>query len=87
MGEININEIINASQKLYIRTTRYFDDPSGNTHSAVFIFNQCMKAFNAKLPAEAITFSVFYAHPVSMPGTATIHRDGRLEMSVNHSSS
>lgn len=52
----------------------------GGYHGSTFLFDQCMRAFNANPPAEAITFSVFINAPVMKPGTATIHRDGQLEM-------
>lgn len=52
----------------------------GGHHGSTFLFDQCMRAFDAKLPAEAITFSVFINAPVMKDGVATIHRDGRLEM-------
>lgn len=53
----------------------------GEHHGSSFIFNQCMRLFdNKRLPAEAVTFSVFINAPVMKPGEATIYRDGRLEM-------
>lgn len=74
---INIEGVIDAANKLYWRTSTI----GGHLHGAVWIFDQCMRAFDCSaLPAEAITFSVHIAPPVNLPGEATIYKDGRLEM-------
>ena len=78
--EIDFTEkIIQACDKVHRRVTKI----EGKHHGAAFLFDQCMRAFTAKLPAEAITFSVFINAPVMKPGTATIHRDGRVEMRID----
>lgn len=73
---IDVSAILKACDTL---AQRVITD-EGGYHGSTFLFDQCMRAFDAKLPAEAITFSVFINAPVMKNGVATIHRDGRLEM-------
>ena len=75
---INTQGIIEACDKLSHRIITV----GGEHHGSSFLFNQCMRAFTAKLPAEAITFSVFYNAPVMKAGEATIHSDGSMECRV-----
>ena len=74
--EINIDKIIEASETLARRIITI----GGEYHGSVFIFDQCMRAFDCKLPAQAITFDIFINAPVMKPGQATIYRNGNLEM-------
>ena len=76
MYNFDVVAILDACDTLARRIT----EVGGKHHGSAFLFDQCMRAFDAKLPAEAITFSVFINAPVMQPGEATIHRDGRLEM-------
>ena len=76
MTNINIDAIISACDTLARRVITV----EGEYRGSSFLFNQCMRAFDAKLPAQAITFSVFIGAPVMAQGEATIHRDGRLYM-------
>jgi len=49
--------------------------------ASAFLFDQCMRAFdNSRLPAQAVTFSVYINAPVNKDGEATIYRDGTLTM-------
>lgn len=74
MTTINIDSILAATTTLNNRITSI----EGKHHGSAWIFDQCMRAFDSKLPAEAITFTVFYNAPVMRAGLATIHRDGTL---------
>lgn len=76
MHNINIDGVIKASETLYGRIIKI----EGTKHGAARIFNQCMRAFDRQLGAEAITFSVYLNAPIMAAGFATIHKDGRLEM-------
>ena len=76
MTNKQIDDILRACDTL----SRRICSIGGERHGSAYIFNQCMRAFDAKLPAEAITFSVFINAPVMRPGVATVHSDGRLEM-------
>ena len=76
MTAINVSGVNNACDTLSHRIITV----GGERHGSAFLFDKCMRAFDCKLPAEAITFSVFINYPVMSPGEATIHRDGRLEM-------
>ena len=76
MTTINISGVINACDTLSNRIITV----GGERRGSAFLIDQCMRAFDCKLPAEAVTFSVFINAPVMKDGEATIHRDGRLEM-------
>lgn len=73
---INIDGVYEATNTLYHRIITI----EGHRHGAAWIYDQCMRAFDALPAAEAVTFSVYINSPVMKPGEATIHRDGRLEM-------
>lgn len=76
-NNINIDAVIKACDTLSHRIITV----GGERRGSSFLFNQCMRAFDRKaLPAEAITFAVFLNVPVMKDATATIHRDGRLEI-------
>jgi hypothetical protein len=75
-NDLDIQAILKACDTLARRVITI----EGGYHGSTFLFDQCMRAFDAKLPAEAVTFSVFINTPVMLPGSATIHRDGKLEM-------
>lgn len=75
---INTQAIIEACDKL----SRRIITVGGEYHGSPVLFDRCMRAFTAKLPAEAITFAVFYNAPVMKAGEATIHRDGSMECRV-----
>ena len=75
MTNLNTAQIITACDTLARRIITI----GGEWHGSAWIFDQCMRAFdNSKLPAQAITFSVYYNSPVMKPGEATISRDGSL---------
>ena len=75
MSNINISALLNASATLAHRITRM----EGGAHGSAWIFNQCMRAFDRnELPAQAVTFTVFYNAPVMRGGIATIDRGGNL---------
>lgn len=76
MTTINIHGVIAACDTLQRRTVR----ADGCMHSSVRCFNACMRAFDCKLPAEAVTFRIYLNAPVMKYGEATIYRDGRMEM-------
>lgn len=75
--DIDIDNLIKSCDLLQQRTISC----AGYMHSSVRCFDACMRAFDRKaLPAEAITFAVYFNAPVMKPGKATIYRDGRMEM-------
>ena len=77
MKRINVGEVIRACDML----AREIITVGGEHHGSVFLFNQCMRAFdNKNLPADAITFSVFLNAPLMCKGEATIDRNGHLEI-------
>ena len=76
---LNTEEIIRACYFLSHKIVSVEGIHSGSIFQ--FLFNQCMMVFtNKNLPAEAITFSVYFNVPVMKDGEATIYRDGKLEM-------
>lgn len=76
MTTIDIDRLIDSCDALQRRTTA---EP-GYMHSSCRCFDACMRAFDCRVPAEAITFSIFLNAPVLKPGEATIYRDGHMEM-------
>lgn len=76
MTNINIDKLLDNCQLLQNRTVY----AEGCMHSSVRCFDACMRAFDSKLPAEAVTFRIFFNVPIMAYGEATIHRDGRMEM-------
>lgn len=53
----------------------------GYMHSSCRCFDACMRAFDTdRLPAEAITFRVYFNVPVMKKGFARIHNDGTMQM-------
>ena len=76
MTNIEIDRLIDSCVKLQRRTA---PEP-GYMHSSCRCFDACMRAFDCRVPAEAITFSIFLNAPVLKPGEATIYRDGHMEM-------
>lgn len=73
-----IDKLIKSCDTLQRRTT-----PAGPEYmaSSVRCFDACMRAFDRQDSAvESITFRVYMNAPVSKPGFAKIHRDGRMEM-------
>ena len=77
MTQLNTDAIITACDSLAHKVITI----GGKYHGSVFLFDQCMRAFdNKRLPAQAITFAVYFNAPVMKEGEATIYRDGRLEM-------
>lgn len=73
---MNISKIIDSCDTL----GRMIISVGGKNHGSTFLFDKCMRAFTDVVPAEAITFEVYFNAPIMKPGEATIHRDGRLEM-------
>ena len=77
MTHIDIDKLLTACDTLE-RRTQYAE---GCMHTSTMAFNACMRAFDTKaLPAEAVTFRIFFAAPVLRYGEATIGRDGSLLM-------
>ena len=77
MTQINVSKLIESCDALQRRTIW----KEGFMHSSCMCFDACMRLFDRKtLPAEAVTFRVFFNAPVMKQGEATIHRDGRMEM-------
>lgn len=77
MTQINISALINSCDALQRRTI----SKEGFMHSSCRCFDACMRLFDRKkLPAEAVTFQVYFNAPVMKQGEATIYRDGRMEM-------
>ena len=77
MTPINITALIDSCDALQRRTIYR----PGCMHLSYRAFDACMRAFDCKaLPAEAVTFKVYFNVPVMQEGEATIHRDGRMEM-------
>lgn len=80
MTQINISDLIKSCDLLQARTI----PAKGYMHSSVRCFDACMRTFDRKvLPAESVTYRVFFNAPVSMAGEATIHRDGQMEMRIS----
>ena len=76
-NNINIDKLIEACDTLQRRTI----GASGCMHSSSRCFDACMRAFDQKrLPAEAVTFRIFFNAPILKEGRASIHRDGSMEM-------
>ena len=76
MTDININAVAAACDRIISKTVTR----EGTRHGSAWLFDQCMRAFDFKaLPAQAITFKVFFNAPVMREGEATIYRDGRVE--------
>lgn len=76
MTNINIDKLLDNCQLLQNRTTY----AEGCMHSSVRCFDACMRAFDSKPSAEAVTFRIYLNAPIMAYGEATIHRDGRMEM-------
>ena len=71
----NYESLYQASIKINNRCTSF----GGRQASAVWIYNQIMRAFTH--PAtESVTYTVCFASPVSKDGEVTVHRDGSVEM-------
>ena len=76
MDKINIDKLIQTCAILSKRICTI----EGHRHSSSWIFDQCMRVFDCKLPAESITFTVYINAPVMDWGEATIYRDGSMQM-------
>ncbi|MBP5461177.1 MAG: hypothetical protein J6Y20_03535 [Lachnospiraceae bacterium] len=77
MLQLNTSAVSEACDKVSRKVTTI----CGTHHGSAWLFDQCMRAFDSKaLPAQAITFSVFFNSPVMLDGEATIYRDGRVEL-------
>ena len=75
MSNINVEAVIRACDSLSHKIITV----GGEYHGSPFLFDQCMRAFdNRRLPAQAITFSVFLGMPLMCEGEATIDREGHL---------
>lgn len=72
---LNYDAIYRAAKTLANRVLPFQD---GCIAGETRIFTACMRMFDAKLPAKAVTFQVFYAAPINHIGYATISRDGEL---------
>lgn len=79
MANINLDAILTACDQLAARIATI----GGEYRGSAYIFDKCMRAFtNKALPAEAVTFAVHIAAPVGRDAEATIHRDGRMEITL-----
>lgn len=77
MTHINIPALINSCDALQRRTI----SKKGFMHSSCKCFDACMRLFDRKnLPAEAVTFQVYFNAPVMKYGEATLNRDGSMQM-------
>ena len=77
MSQINIPALIDSCDTLQRRTIW----KEGFMHSSARCFDACMRMFDRKnLPAQAVTFRVYFNAPVIKEGEATIYRDGHMEM-------
>lgn len=77
MTNTAIATLIDTCDKLQARTAPV----RGYMHSSCRCFDACMRAFdNSRLPAEAITFRVYFTDPVNKAGFARIHNDGTMQM-------
>jgi hypothetical protein len=77
MKKINVAKLIESCDALQRRTIT----AEGCMHSSSRCFDACMRAFDKKdLPAESITFKVFFNAPVMKYGEATLNRDGSMQM-------
>lgn len=73
---MNTDKINSACDTLARRVVPFHE---GCISGAPRIFDACMRMFDRKvLPAQAVTFRVFYGFPVNQYGTATIDIDGNL---------
>ena len=55
-----------------------FNRPGGSP----WLYDQLMRAFSHSA-VEAVTYEVFLAYPVNLPGEITIHRDGTIETRIS----
>ena len=78
--ELNIVKVAAACDTLAHRIIAVGDEQHSERHGSPWLFDKCMRAFDCKLPAEAITISVFINAPVMQWGEATIDRGGNLTM-------
>lgn len=76
MTPINHAEVAKACDFLYHHTISH----EGCMHSSPRAFDACMRSFNCRIPAEAVTFRVYLNAPVMSLGEITIHRDGSFEV-------
>ena len=80
MTNINLDSLLDACAQLQ-RKTIWHD---GCMHSSAKCFDACMRAFDRKvLPAQAITFAVYFNTPILAPGFARITRDGNIQFSLH----
>ena len=77
MYDFNVSKIIEACDMVARRVITI----GGEYHGSVFLFDACMRAFdNKRLPAQALTFSVYIGYPVNYEGFARIDRHGNVTM-------
>ena len=80
MSTINYAEVAKACDFLYHNTI----PAAGCMHSSTRAFDSCMRSFDCRVPAEAVTFRVYLNAPVMAKGEITIHRDGHFEVRRDH---
>lgn len=82
MVNLDIAKVAEACDTLAHRVLPFHE---GCISGSARIFDASMRLFDdPRLPAEAVTYRVFYNAPVMAYGTATIHRDGRLTCQLDH---
>lgn len=74
-NNINVIKVIESCDWIQQKTI----SASGYAHSSCRVFDACMRAFDGKPNAEAVTFRVYFNSPVMKAGEVTIHRDGSRE--------
>ena len=75
---INVSELIKACDKVAQRCIKI----ANTQHGSAWLFDKLMRYFESEIGAESVTIPIFINAPVMQYGVATIHRDGRLEMST-----
>ena len=78
MTNTNIDKLLDNCQLLQNRTIY----AEGCMHSSTRCFDACMRAFDAKVPAQSITFKIYFNAPILAESEATFYRAGRMEMKL-----
>ena len=80
MSPIDHAGVAKACDFLYHNTISH----EGCMHSGPRAFDACMRSFDCRIPADAVTFRVFLNAPVMALGEITIHRNGFFEVRRDH---
>lgn len=78
-NDIDILKVIEGCEFI----ARHTSTIEGKYHGSAWLFDQVMRAFDCKLPAQSITFAVFHNYPVGKYGTAEIDRQGHVTMRLD----